>query len=196
MKQHPDVFFISGSMFGSKSLNLIRMIRSARMCEFPYLVFKPTNDTRDGLFVKSRATEEQIPALPWNVGDPKQIHTFIQLIQNFGLDARPKYVFIDEIHFLSEDEIKEIYRICRVKGVVLVVAGLETDFKQNDFPAAMFIKDVTKFYEFNHGRCYKCDMKTAVYNILFDKEGNIVKEGETIQPGDEEYNVVCEDCFE
>lgn len=191
-----DVFFISGSMFGQKSKKLIDIIKIAQEQNTKYLVLKPSNDTRDGLFVRSRDYDESIPAIAWDSSNINQYKKFVEAVKQFGYTIKPKIIFIDEVHFLSLEDIKRIYKICSVRNIILIASGLETDFRRKQFPAATFLKMVATQYNFNHGNCDSCEKDNAVYNVLFDNQGFIVKEGESIQPGSEQYRVYCENCFE
>jgi thymidine kinase len=190
MKSRTETIFISGSMFGQKSKKLIDVIKIAKEQKGKYLVLKPANDTRDGLFVKSRDYDEKVPAVAWDKDN------FIKQVKTFGYTIRPKIVFIDEVHFLSLEDIKYIHKICSIKDIILIASGLETDFRQKEFPAATFLKMVNTRYSFNHGICNSCEKNNAEYNVLFDEIGLIVKDGDSIQPGSDQYGVYCKNCFE
>lgn len=191
------VIFLSGSMFGKKSKKLIDFINFSKEKKSRYIVYKPTNDTRDGLFVKSRDYEQTIPALPWDVNDEshEKYDNFIKNIRTLSNPFRPKLLFFDEIHFLPVEDIIFIINICKNHKVALIVSGLETDFRQDMFPSAEYLKKVATNYYFLNGTCKQCGSDDAIYNILYDNNGNRVTEGDSIQPGDEEYGVLCKKCF-
>jgi thymidine kinase len=183
-----EIFLLSGSMFGKKSKKLIDIINVAINEKCKYIVLKPKSDTRDGACVRSRDYDEAIPATWFDK------NTFLNQIKQFGLTIRPKIVFIDEVHFLSLDDIKYIHNICKAKGLTLVTSGLETDFRQDLFESTKYLKDYVTYYTFNHGKCNGCGEENAIYNVLY-RDGKITKDGDSIQPGDKEYKVYCEECF-
>lgn len=194
--RQPDVIFLSGSMFGGKSKKIIDVINLSIKKRVKFLVYKPTNDTRDGLFIKSRDYEQEVAAIGWDTNNINKYDEFVTNIKSLrSIIGRPKAVFIDEVHFLSLEDITFIRETCRKHKVMLIASGLETDFKQNKFPAAEYLETYATHHVFYHGDCKECGRDNAVYNILYDENGNVVTEGETIQPGNEEYNVVCEECF-
>lgn len=190
-----QLVFLSGSMFGKKSKHLIDMIEQAKSVKGRCLVYKPTNDTRDGLFIKSRDYEETIPALAWDLNDENRMYKFKDRLLKMKNTFKLKAVFIDEVHFLPDEDIRFIYRWCRRYGFLLIVSGLIADFRQEEFPSSMFLSAVADHELFFHGTCNSCKNDNAIHNILYDINGNRVLEGDSIQPGDEEYKVLCEECF-
>jgi thymidine kinase len=193
-----SVTLITGSMFGKKSKILMDLIKASHDGEdLKYLVFKPTSDTRDGLYVKSRVYERVVPALAWDQNYEDMRTIFNYTISGFALTNPDeiKTVFFDETHFLSYEDTKFIMDTCKKYGVSLVFAGLETSFKLEYFDSVKFIKQNCDAFIFCHGDCNGCGESNAIYNILYDNNGNIVKEGQSIQPGDLEYKVFCEKCL-
>lgn len=182
-------------MFGKKSKHLINMINQAKDAKARYLVYKPTNDTRDGLFVKSRDLEQSIPARAWDINDENRFDNFKEKLIKMKNTFKLKAVFIDEVHFIPVEDMKFIYRQCRQYGYLLVVSGLITDFRQDKFPSSILLEEVADHELFFHGTCNSCNRDNAIYNILYDNGGNRVLEGDSIQPGDQEYKVLCEECF-
>lgn len=194
-----SVEFISGSMFGKKSRILIDRIMDAHIQSKIYTVYKPTNDTRDNLFVKSRNYNRQISALPWDVESKYQqlkfeMHISVLFNKNIYKNHDLGGVFFDEAHFLPLDDMKFIIDTCKKYDIPLIMSGLEKSFKLNYFPSTEYLLTKADKYRFHHGDCNFCGNNKAVYNLLF-KDGKIVKDGNEIQPGDEEYKVACENCL-
>lgn len=186
------VTFITGTMFSQKSRLLIDFINQAHKDEnTKYLVFKPTKDTRDGLYVKSRVYEQTVKALAWDQEYKDMDSIFEYTVMGLSLtnpDER-KIIFFDEIHFLCKDDVEFIYDTCVKYGVDLVLAGLETSFKLEPFESTSFINTVVDCKYFLYGKCYYSGKNEAEYNILLEN-GRPVFDGSELRPGNEEYVVV------
>ncbi|HLO11588.1 MAG TPA: hypothetical protein VK190_04965 [Pseudoneobacillus sp.] len=191
-----SVSFITGSMFGAKSKILIECIESVESSGEQFLVIKPVKDTRDGLLVKSRDSDKTVEADAWDENNKLMRVQFLNALTEMILnaDGEGTSVFIDEGHFLSLEDMQFIVNNCKEFDVNLYVSGLETSFKIEWFPSTKWLKGVCDTYIFLHGRCSKCGKDNAVYNILYEN-GKRVIDGESIHPGDTEYNVLCENCL-
>ena len=191
------VLFISGSMFGGKSkmlLDLINIVHKDNMSK--YLVFKPTKDSRDGLYVKSRVYNQTVQTLAWDQNYSEMKTIFDYTIAGFSITNPDddKFIFFDEVHFLSLDEIKYITKICKKYNCKLIVAGLETNFMLEYFETSKWLKD--KYGSvFFHGICNRCGEENAVHNVLYE-DGQIVSNGNAIRPGNNEYKVYCDECLD
>jgi thymidine kinase len=191
------VKLITGSMFAKKSKVIMDLIEAAHNDKSTkYLVFKPTSDTRDGLYIKSRVYNRVVPALAWDQNYEEMKMIFNYTISGFSLTNpdEHKIVFFDEIHFLSKTDVSFIITTCLKYGVTVVFAGLESSFKLEEFESTKYIRMLCDYYEFLHGTCNFCGKDEAVFNLLYDQDNNRVTSGKDIQPGDLEYKVCCEKC--
>ncbi|MFV0540858.1 MAG: thymidine kinase [Aestuariibaculum sp.] len=112
---------ICGSMFSGKTEELIRRLKRAKFAKQKVEIFKPTVDVRydDELVVSHDANEIRSTPVPAAANIP---------ILADGCDV----VGIDEAQFFDD----EIVRVCNDlanKGVRVIVAGLDMDFKGNPF---------------------------------------------------------------
>lgn len=129
---------ICGSMFSGKTEELIRRLRRASFAKQKVEIFKPAVDTRydDEMVVSHNANE--IPSTP------------VPAAANIPLLATDvDVVGIDEAQFFDE----EIVAVCNDlanRGIRVIVAGLDMDFKGNPFgpmPALMATAEyVTKVH--------------------------------------------------
>ncbi len=137
MKQNGWIEIICGSMFSGKSEELIRRIRRATYANLSIQVFKPTIDNRydDTAVVSHNGTS--ITAQP--IDRAEEIYDHI----NEGTEV----VGIDEVQFFDET-IVEIAEELAEKGIRVIAAGLDTDFRGEPFgpvPKLMAISEsVTK----------------------------------------------------
>lgn len=112
---------ICGSMFSGKTEELIRRLKRAQFAKQRVEIFKPTIDVRynDDFVVSHDANEIRSTPVPAAANIP---------ILADGCDV----VGIDEAQFFDD----EIVRVCNDlanKGVRVIVAGLDMDFKGNPF---------------------------------------------------------------
>ena len=157
---------ICGSMFSGKTEELIRRLKRAQFAKQKVEIFKPAIDVRynEDKVVSHDANEIRSTAVPAAANIP---------ILADGCDV----VGIDEAQFFDD----EIVRICNDlanKGVRVIVAGLDMDFKGNPFgpmPNLMATADyVTKV----HAVCTRTG-NLAQYSYRKSKNDNLVLLGET-----------------
>ncbi len=129
---------IAGSMFSGKTEELIRRLKRAKFAKQKVEIFKPTIDTR--------YDEESVIS-----HDSNEIHsTPVPAAANIPILADDcDVVGIDEAQFF-DDEIVKVCNDLANRGVRVIVAGLDMDFKGNPFgpmPALMATAEyVTKVH--------------------------------------------------
>jgi len=174
---------VCGPMSSGKSEELIRRLRRQKIAGKSIIVFKPQQDVRDGMQIKSRnhtiLDEEVLP-----------LHIAKDAITLFEeLDIKPDTVAIDEVQFLDQ-EIVPVVRLIAQMGIDVVIAGLDKNFKGDPFgpmPQLLAIADdVLKL----NAVCMKCKEASATYTYrkTSDKE-------EVVVGGDEAYEARCGTCW-
>ena len=129
---------ICGSMFSGKTEELIRRLRRAQFAKQRVEIFKPTVDVR--------YDEEEVVSHNDNRirSTPVPVSSNIRLLAN-DVDV----VGIDEAQFF-DDEIVAVCNDLANRGIRVIVAGLDMDFKGNPFgpmPALMATAEyVTKVH--------------------------------------------------
>ncbi len=157
---------ICGSMFSGKTEELIRRLKRAQFAKQKVEIFKPMVDTRyhDDMVISHDANEIRSTPVPAAAN--------IRLLAD-GCDV----VGIDEAQFF-DDEIVTVCNDLANKGVRVLVAGLDMDFKGNPFgpmPALMATAEyVTKVHAI-------CTRTGNLANYSFRKSNNdkLVLLGET-----------------
>jgi thymidine kinase len=156
---------ICGSMFSGKTEELIRRLKRAQFARQKVEIFKPTVDVRynEDKVISHDANEIRSTPVPAAANIP---------ILADGCDV----VGIDEAQFFDD----EIVRVCNDlanKGVRVIVAGLDMDFKGNPFgpmPNLMATADyVTKV----HAICTRTG-NLAQYSYRKSKNDKLVLLGE------------------
>ncbi len=135
---------ICGSMFSGKTEELIRRLKRVAIANLKTEIFKPSVDVRfDEVKIVSH-DENKIQSTPVN-----NSQTILMLAQDVDV------VGIDEAQFF-DDEIVKVCEQLALKGIRVIVAGLDMDYKGNPFgqmPRLLAIADyITKL----HAICVKC----------------------------------------
>jgi len=130
MKHHSgSVEVITGSMFCGKTDELIRRLRRATIARQKIQVFKPVIDNRYQVEKVTSHAGTQFDALPIQKSTDILTH----------LDPDTTVVGVDEAQFF-DDEIIQIVQLLAERGIRVIVAGLDTDFRAEPFgcmPAIM-----------------------------------------------------------
>ncbi len=150
---------ICGSMFSGKTEELIRRLKRAKIANLKTEIFKPAIDTRyDEIKIVSH-DENAIQSTP--IDNSQKILLLAQDVDVVG---------IDEAQFF-DNEIANVCDILALRGVRVIVAGLDMDFLAKPFgqmPALMAKADyVTKL----HAICMKCgNIANYSYRIIPNEE--------------------------
>jgi thymidine kinase len=123
MKHHTgSIEVVCGSMFSGKTDELIRRLRRATIARQKVQVFKPIIDNRYSVENVTSHAGTSFQAVP--VANAKTILE--------RLEKDTTVVAIDEAQFF-DDEILTIVQTLADKGLRVVVAGLDTDFRGEPF---------------------------------------------------------------
>jgi len=148
---------ITGCMFSGKSEELIRRLKRARIAKLQVQVFKPSIDTRFSNIEVVSHTGEKIQA--------EAVSSSIEILNK--LSSTINVVGIDEAQFYDVEIIKVVREISR-KGIRVILAGLDMDFRGEPFGPMgnlMAIADeVTKL----HAICIVCGEEATMTQRLID----------------------------
>jgi thymidine kinase len=168
---------ICGSMFSGKTEELIRRLRRAQIARLKVEIFKPRTDNR---FHETDVVSHDSNSIP---STPVDNSSAILLL---GSDVQ--VVGIDEAQFFDE-ELPNVCNLLANRGVRVIVAGLDMDFKGKPFgpmPALMAIAEsVTKV----HAVCVKCG-NPASYSYRTVQNAGTILLGEK-----ESYEPRCRVCY-
>ena len=177
MMRRGRVEVVCGSMFSGKTEELIRRLRRAQFAKQVVEIFKPAIDVRYSEEEVVSHEGNSIPSTP--VDSSASI-----LLMAQGSDV----VGIDEAQFFDE-HIVEVCNELAAKGIRVIVAGLDLDFKGQPFgpmPALCAIADeVTKV----HAICVRCGALAYVSHRIVAGEKQVLL-GEK-----QEYEPLCRECY-
>jgi thymidine kinase len=156
---------ICGSMFSGKTEELIRRLKRAKFAQQNVEIFKPSVDTRydDEMVVSHDANEIRSTPVPAAANIP---------ILATNVDV----VGIDEAQFFDD----EIVRVCNDlanRGVRVIVAGLDMDFKGNPFGPMPALMATAEYVTKVHAVCTKTG-NLAHYSHRTVQNDNLVLLGE------------------
>ena len=177
MMRRGRVEVVCGSMFSGKTEELIRRLRRAQFAKQVVEIFKPAIDVR---YSEEDVVSHEGNSIP---STPVDSSTSILLMAQ-GSDV----VGIDEAQFFDE-RIVEVCNELASRGIRVIVAGLDLDFKGQPFgpmPALCAIADeVTKV----HAICVRCGALAYVSHRIVAGEKQVML-GEK-----QEYEPLCRECY-
>lgn len=142
---HGSVEVICGSMFSGKTDELIRRIVRAKIAKQKVQVFKPAIDVRYAVEKVTSHAGADYDAIP--VEKAADIRT--------KLDADTTVVGIDEAQFMDA-EVITIARELADKGIRVLVAGLDQDFRGEPFGPMPALMSLAEHVEKLHAICMVC----------------------------------------
>lgn len=168
---------ICGSMFSGKTEELIRRLKRARIANLKVEIFKPAIDVR--------YDEQQVVS-----HDANSIHsTPVEHAQQILLYAEGvDVVGIDEAQFF-DDEILHVCETLALKGIRVIVAGLDMDFSGKPFGAMPNLLAIADYITKLHAICVKCG---NIANISYRKTENSAQ----VLLGEKDvYEPRCRTCY-
>lgn len=167
---------VCGSMFSGKTEELIRRLKRAKIANLKVEIFKPAIDVRyDEVNVVSHDSNA---ILSTPLDNSQKI-----LLMTEGVDV----VGIDEAQFF-DDQICHVCETLALKGVRVIVAGLDMDYLGRPFgqmPGLLAIADyITKL----HAICMKCG---NIANVSYRKT---TQEGQVLLGEKDIYEPRCRIC--
>jgi thymidine kinase len=168
---------VCGSMFSGKTEELIRRLNRARIARLKVEIFSPKADTRYLENALVSHNENSIPSTP------------VENASSILLLASDMHVVgIDEAQFFDA-ELPDVCNVLANKGVRVIVAGLDMDFKGQPFgpmPAIMAMAEsVTKL----QAVCVRCG-NPAMYSFRLVPDESKILLGEK-----ESYEPRCRICY-
>ncbi len=179
--EHPmqkgSIEVICGSMFSGKTEELLRRLKRAKYAKLNIKIFKSKIDTR--------YDKEKVVSHDDNFIDSTTVDCSNDIIK---ISENADVVAIDEAQFFD----KGLYIVCNklaIKGIRVIVAGLDMDFLGNPFGPIPNLLSVAEHITKVHAICVDCG---AIANHSFRKseDEQLVKLGEQ-----QEYKPLCRKCF-
>lgn len=142
---HGYIEVVIGPMYSGKSEELIRRLRRAKIAKQNVVVFKPQIENRYSKEDVVSHNGDSINAIP--ISNAREIYNHI--------DNKTQVVGIDEVQFFDE-EIVEIAMNLADKGIRVIAAGLDMDFKGEPFGPTPRLLAVAEFVDKIQAICSVC----------------------------------------
>ena len=146
MKHHTgSIEVITGSMFCGKTDELIRRLRRATIARQKVQVFKPAIDNRYASEKVTSHAGSEFDALP--------VQSVEEVLKKLEPDTT--VLGIDEAQFFDEDIINIIQQLAD-RGLRVIVAGLDTDFRGEPFGPIPTLMAKAEVVDKLHAICMVC----------------------------------------
>lgn len=176
-KPHGWIEVICGSMFSGKTEELIRRLRRAEFASQKLLLFKPSLD--------NRYSEEKIMSHNGSTFEAIQLDHSKDLFKHWN---KEKIIAIDEVQFFDMDVVK-VANTLASKGVRVICAGLDMDFKGNPFGPVPNLLASAEYVTKVHAICMSCGIP-AQFSHRKAKNSKQVMLG-----AKDEYEPLCRTCY-
>ncbi|MFI5203464.1 MAG: thymidine kinase [Flavobacteriales bacterium] len=179
-RTHPSrgwVEVICGSMFSGKTEELIRRLRRAEFARMQVEIFKPLLDERYHKDHVVSHNETSIRSTP--VASSEAILTLTENVDVVG---------VDEAQFFDE-RLPEVCNALANKGVRVIVAGLDMDFKGRPFGPMPKLMAMAEYVTKVHAICVECG-ELAWCSFRHEAGENLIVLGEK-----DKYVPLCRGCF-
>lgn len=170
---------IVGSMFSGKTEELIRRIRRAQMAKQRVQVFKPGLDNRYSETQIASHNDGRIEAFV--IKDAKEI--LDQLSDN------TRVVGIDEGQFFGP-EVVEVAQKLANRGLRVIVAGLDMDWKGQPFQPMPSLMATAEFVTKLHAICVSCGATAS------RTQRTVAAQGDILVGASDSYEARCRACYD
>jgi thymidine kinase len=167
---------ICGSMFSGKTEELIRRLKRAKIANLRVEIFKPAIDIR---YDENKVVSHDSNAIQSTPIDNSQ--TILLMAQDVDV------IGIDEAQFFDA-EIGNVCEQLALKGIRVIVAGLDMDYLGNPFGQMPNLLAKADYITKLHAICMKCG---NIANISFRKT---TQEGQVLLGEKETYEPRCRKC--
>ncbi len=169
---------ITGPMFSGKTEELIRRLRRAAIARQKIQIFKPARDTRHHAEKIVSHSEQKLIATPV----PRSRDILKHIEEDLAV------VGIDEVQFFDV----EVVKICETlanRGLRVICAGLDLDYRGLPFPAIPRLLAVSEFVTKQSAICVRCG------EPAFRSQRITALRARVVLGASETYEARCRRCF-
>lgn len=170
---------ICGSMFSGKTEELIRRLKRAKIANLKVEIFKPSIDTRYDIDNIVSHDDTRIQSTP-----VENSQTILLMASNVDV------VGIDEAQFF-DDQISDVCEQLALKGIRVIVAGLDMDFQKRPFGQMPNLLAKADFITKLHAICVQCG---DIANFSYRRK--VIDNSSQILLGEKDiYEPRCRKCY-
>ena len=182
---HGYIETVIGPMYSGKSEELIRRLKRAKIAKQNIVVFKPQIDDRYSKEDVVSHSGDSIKAIP--ISDSNQIYDH--------LDEKTQVVGIDEVQFFNS-KIVDVCEYLADKGVRVMVAGLDKDFRGEAFGVMPELLTKGEFVTKLTAVCAKCGSPATRTQRLVDGKPASFDDPVVLVGAVDHYEPRCRHCHE
>ncbi len=178
---------ICGGMYSGKTEELLRRIRQVAIARQSYRIFTPQRDIRYGTGVVASHSGGRTEAI--TIASLREVKDHIDDVQ---------VVAVDELHFL-DDTPEETLQICQEladRGMRVIVAGLDQDYRAEPFPAMSQVMAVAEQVDKLYAICVRCGAYATRSQRLIDDAPAPYDAPTIVVGGLDLYEARCRSCYE
>jgi thymidine kinase len=175
---------VCGSMFSGKSEELIRRIKRAQIAKLRVQVFKPSLDNRFDAYDVVSHSGFTIRALP-------VIHP-AEILEHLEPDTQ--VVAIDEVQFFTDEVIEVCERLAN-RGLKVIVAGLDMDFRGEAFGPVPYLMAKAEHVEKLRAICMVCGESASYSQRMINGEPAGYDSPTILVGASEKYEARCRHCY-
>lgn len=168
---------VCGCMFSGKTEELIRRLKRAKIADMKVEVFKPKIDTR--------YADQSIVSHDTSAILAQPIDHSSKLLK---ISEDTTVVGVDEAQFFDQ-ELPEVCQELALKGVRIIVAGLDMDFRGKPFGPMPQLLSIAEYVTKVHAICVHCG-NLATHSFRLADGDAVVLLGEK-----EQYEPRCRSCY-
>lgn len=184
------LYFRYGAMNCGKSTGLMQVAYNYKERGMHAIIIKPKLDTKGDNSVVSRlGIDRTVDILV------KQRENLYDIIKERIKEKKIDCILVDEVQFLEEVQIDQLFKIAVGLNIPVIAYGLRTDFQLKGFPASERLLLIAHSIEELKTIC-RCGKK-AIFNAR-KIDGNFVSEGSQVAIDGEnhvEYESLCGRCY-
>ena len=179
---------ICGCMYSGKTEELIRRLHHVQIARQRLAAFTPRRDTRyaAGNLVSHNGVRIEAHA----------IDSVRELLDH--LDSDVQVVALDELHFFDDDPdvVCETCQSLADRGIRVIIAGLDQDFRAMPFPAMSRLLAVAEQADKLYAICVRCGAYATRSQRLIDGQPAPFDAPTIVVGGLELYEARCRACYE
>ena len=184
------ITFYTGTMRSGKSATLIERIQEDVKNRVPFVALKPSLDTRHPK-IKSR-NGSSVDCI--RISSDMDIYDLVvSKIENNNL--KEFNVYIDEVQFLSVEQISQLYELVRdIKFLKVYCSGLLVSYKGDFFEATSYLTSIADEIIKIPYICECCGTRNATHHVLME-DGKPTTKDLKFVVGDREFLSTCHPCW-
>ncbi len=176
---------IAGCMFSGKTEELIRRVRRAEIARQKAQVFKPKLDNRH--------PGSQVASHSGLIAEAEAVETASEILDRVLADTR--VVAIDEAQFFDW-AIVEVARSLTDRGLRVIVAGLDLDFRAEPFGPMPLLMAEAELVDKLHAICVACGNDASRTQRLVNGWPAMYDQPVVQVGGAEAYEARCRQCYQ